>query len=114
MPEDDFFALSCSCKSCGAGRHNNNEHDENCLSNVPGRMGELLPYWNKGWNNRLACGRTPPDASLSGMSKRQARAYVMGVSCAALMIEWAEARAIAIIRKRYLRPRSNVHTWTAA
>lgn len=42
-----------TCPSCGAGPHNENKHDENCLSTVP------IPFmslWRRGFAAQLSVG----------------------------------------------------------
>ena len=47
------FLPQNTCPSCGAGPHNNNRHDENCLSGVPV---PFMPLWRRGFEAQLNAG----------------------------------------------------------
>lgn len=74
------FLPQNTCKYCGAGMHNNNQHDENCLINVPVRN---MNSWRAGW-------RIKQSGSTFGVPSTKtpaADAFRMGVRCAGFMAE---------------------------
>lgn len=74
------FLPQNTCPSCGAGKHNNNKHDENCLINVPVRN---MKSWRMGW-------RMKQSGSTFGVPSARtpaANAFRMGVRCATRKID---------------------------
>jgi len=73
-PAQGRFLPHRICKYCGAGKHNQYQHDKNCLRNVPTEGAAL---WHRGYDEQLA-GKVrevaPGDSGLL---------YLMGVACAA-------------------------------
>ena len=47
------FLPQNTCKYCGAGKHNDYQHDENCLSSVPV---PFMPLWRRGFEAQLNVG----------------------------------------------------------
>ncbi len=70
-----------TCKYCGAGTHNNNQHDENCLINLSKHEEWRIKVWRKGYRNRMN-DPIPRDAACSGMGEAEVEAYIAGWSCA--------------------------------
>jgi hypothetical protein len=81
------------CPCCNAGMHNDYKHDRNCLINVPGKMEDILPYWNQGWNAWLKLGKLLQRIP-AGLTEIQMKAFSMGASAAERMGTRAKPRRV--------------------
>jgi len=66
--------LQKTCTYCRAGKHNQYQHDKNCLSNV---STEGAAFWHRGYEEQLAGKAREVAPGDSGLI------YLMGVACAA-------------------------------
>lgn len=78
--EDSYFTEpSNCCTACGAGLHNNYQHDKNCLINVPVVM---VPLWRRGFQAQMKAGwgnKVPLEPLLS---EQEGLAFSMGAAAA--------------------------------